>query len=147
MKRIRYAIAASFAAALALVVAAAPVNAAAPTKLTATVGPGFTITLKKGTKKVTTLKPGAYSITVQDKSSAPQLPPDRARPEPEDDGRRGQDEDLGRHVQEGKLPVRVRPARELDEGQLLRQVRGSSAIWPSSIVKAARSPVRADRIK
>jgi plastocyanin len=67
MKRIRYAIAAG-AAALALVVAAAPVNAAAPTKLTATVGPGFTISLKKAGKKVTTLKPGAYSITVQDKS-------------------------------------------------------------------------------
>ena len=32
--------------------------------------PGFTITLKKGTTKVTRLKAGTYSITVADKSSA-----------------------------------------------------------------------------
>jgi plastocyanin len=37
--------------------------------LTGTVGPGFTISLKKGTTKVTKLKPGAYTITVNDKSS------------------------------------------------------------------------------
>jgi plastocyanin len=61
---------------LALVVAAAvavlapPTASAAPTKLVANVGPGFTITLTKGGKKVTTLKPGAYSITVNDKSTA-----------------------------------------------------------------------------
>ena len=42
---------------------------AATTKLTATVGPGFTITLKKGTKKVTTLPAGKYSIAVSDKSN------------------------------------------------------------------------------
>lgn len=39
-----------------------------PTKLTGTVGPGFTITLKKGTAKVRTLTAGKYTITVQDKS-------------------------------------------------------------------------------
>ena len=38
------------------------------TRLVATVGPGFTITLKKSGKKVTTLRPGTYTITVQDKS-------------------------------------------------------------------------------
>jgi plastocyanin len=48
-------------------VAAAPATAA--TKLVATVGPGFTITLKKAGKKVTTLRAGAYTITVQDKSA------------------------------------------------------------------------------
>ena len=32
-------------------------------------GPGFTITLKKAGKKVTTLKPGRYTITVADKSA------------------------------------------------------------------------------
>jgi plastocyanin len=42
---------------------------AAPVKLTGTVGPGFTITLKRLTKKVTTVKPGLYSITVADKSN------------------------------------------------------------------------------
>jgi plastocyanin len=48
---------------------AAPSAAAAPTKLVASVGPGFTITLTKGGKKVTSLKAGAYSITVNDKST------------------------------------------------------------------------------
>jgi plastocyanin len=42
--------------------------APAPIKLTGTVGPGFTITLKKGTAKVTKLKPGRYSIQVNDRS-------------------------------------------------------------------------------
>ena len=38
--------------------------------LTGTVGPGFTITLKKGTAKVTKLgKVGAYIIKVSDKSN------------------------------------------------------------------------------
>ena len=39
------------------------------TALTGTVGPGFTITLKKGTKKVVFLTPGTYSIKVTDKSA------------------------------------------------------------------------------
>lgn len=34
------------------------------------VGPGFTITLKKAGKAFKTLKPGSYTITVSDKSSA-----------------------------------------------------------------------------
>jgi len=38
-------------------------------KLTGTVGPGFTITLKKLGKKVITVKAGTYSITVSDKSN------------------------------------------------------------------------------
>jgi plastocyanin len=46
-------------------------QAATPTKttLTASVGPGFTISLKKGAAKVSTLKPGAYVIKVSDKSN------------------------------------------------------------------------------
>jgi plastocyanin len=55
------------AAALALVTAAP--STAATTKLVATVGPSFTITITKGGKKVTSLKPGSYSITVNDKST------------------------------------------------------------------------------
>jgi len=66
MTRIRLTLAA--ACALALVVAAP--TGAATTKLVATVGPGFTITLTKGGKKVTSLRPGAYSITVVDKSTS-----------------------------------------------------------------------------
>jgi plastocyanin len=42
---------------------------AATPKLTGTVGPGFTITLKQGTKAVKTLKAGTYSIKVSDKSN------------------------------------------------------------------------------
>ena len=34
-----------------------------------TVGPGFTITLKQGGKKVSTLKAGSYKIVVADKSN------------------------------------------------------------------------------
>ena len=66
MNRIRLILAAVAAVAL---VAAAPTGAAT-TKLVASVGPGFTITLTKGGKKVTSLKPGAYSITVNDKSAS-----------------------------------------------------------------------------
>ena len=60
-------VAAGVVAALAL---AAPIGATSSvTKLTGTVGPGFTITLKKGTATVKTLKPGSYRITVKDKSN------------------------------------------------------------------------------
>jgi plastocyanin len=57
------------AAILVAALAAAPAQAA-PTRLVATVGPGFTITLTKAGKKVKTLKPGRYVITVRDKSAA-----------------------------------------------------------------------------
>jgi plastocyanin len=67
MTRIRLTLAGVAAVAL---VAVAPLGAApSATKLTGTVGPGFTISLKKGTTKVAKLKPGAYTITVNDKSS------------------------------------------------------------------------------
>ena len=66
MKRLRLILAAAAAVAL---VTAAPGGAAA-TKLVANVGPSATITLTKGGKKVTTLKPGSYSITVNDKSTS-----------------------------------------------------------------------------
>ena len=47
---------------------AVPANAVTHPTLTGTVGPGFTITLKKGTAKVTKLKAGSYIIKVSDKS-------------------------------------------------------------------------------
>ena len=58
-------------AALAALVAAllAPMATASTPTLTATVGPGFTITLKKGAAKVTTLPAGKYKIVVADKSA------------------------------------------------------------------------------
>ena len=64
MSRIRLALVAAVAVAALL---AAEAQAAAP-KLVGTVGPGFTITLTKGGKKVTKLMHGSYTITVNDKS-------------------------------------------------------------------------------
>jgi plastocyanin len=56
------------ATALALVasIGAAPT---ATTKLNGAVGPGETITLKKGSARVATLKRGRYTIVVRDRSS------------------------------------------------------------------------------
>jgi plastocyanin len=59
--------AAAVAASLAFAV---PALAATATPLAGSVGPGFTITLKKAGKPVKTLKPGSYKITVADKSNA-----------------------------------------------------------------------------
>jgi hypothetical protein len=59
-----------FIAALALVVPPTAFAALSATRLTGTTGPGFTITLKKAGKKVAILKPGAFTITVSDKSSS-----------------------------------------------------------------------------
>ena len=57
---------------LAVVALIGPTGSQAATpKLIATVGPGFTISLKTAAgKKVTALKPGAYAITVNDRSSS-----------------------------------------------------------------------------
>jgi plastocyanin len=54
-------------AATALALAAS--TSAAPVRLTATVGPGHTIVLKKGATRVKTLKRAIYKITVVDRSS------------------------------------------------------------------------------
>lgn len=50
------------------VLAIAPAQAAAP-KLVGTVGPGYTIKLTQGGKKVTKLKAGTYTLVISDKSS------------------------------------------------------------------------------
>ena len=57
------------AAAVVAVVIAAPSALAGGATLTGTVGPGFTISLTQGGKKVATLKAGSYTIKVADKSS------------------------------------------------------------------------------
>ena len=55
-------------AAVALAAAATASSMATP-KLTGTVGPGFTISLKKAGKPVKTLKAGKYTFVVADKAS------------------------------------------------------------------------------
>jgi plastocyanin len=65
MSRIRFALLVAVTAALVIVATAS----AAPVKLTASVGPGFTISLKKGSTKVTKLKTGKYTISISDKSN------------------------------------------------------------------------------
>lgn len=57
--------------ALAAAAVAGPAGSQAATpKLVATVGPGFTISLKTAAgRKVTALEPGIYAITVDDRSS------------------------------------------------------------------------------
>jgi plastocyanin len=57
-------IVAALAAALAV-----PIASAGGASLNGTVGPGFTISLTQGGKKVTTLKAGTYTIVVNDKAS------------------------------------------------------------------------------
>ncbi len=65
MTRLPHALAVLAAASTVLVASAS----AGPPKLTGTVGPGFTITLKLGGKAVKTLKAGKYTITVSDRSA------------------------------------------------------------------------------
>ena len=65
---------ASVLAALAILAAiatggAAMARPAAPPTLKGTVGPGFTITLTQGGKKVTALKAGTYKFVIADKAS------------------------------------------------------------------------------
>jgi plastocyanin len=55
-------------AAVAAVLFVPAALAGAPT-LTGTVGPGFTITLTQGGKKVTSLKAGSYTFKISDKSN------------------------------------------------------------------------------
>ncbi len=57
------------AAAAAVILAPAAFARTTGMTLVAVDGPGFTITLKEGAKKVTTLKAGTYSFKVEDKSN------------------------------------------------------------------------------
>jgi plastocyanin len=65
MLRTRLALVTLLAGALVVVASA---SAATPT-LNGVDGPGFTITLKKGTAKVTSLKAGKYKIVIKDMSN------------------------------------------------------------------------------
>ena len=60
----------AMAALMVATVVLASASLAATPKLTGTVGPGFTITLTQGGKKVTKLKAGTYVFVINDKSSS-----------------------------------------------------------------------------
>jgi hypothetical protein len=62
-------IAAVLPVAVAAMIAATAASPLPPPKLVGTVGPGFTISLKRGTAPVKMLKAGTYTITVFDKAS------------------------------------------------------------------------------
>jgi plastocyanin len=65
----RHSLVATAALAVASLALAAPAVAKpSSTALAGTVGPGFSITLAKAGKKVTSLKAGSYTITVSDKA-------------------------------------------------------------------------------
>jgi hypothetical protein len=68
MIRTSLGIAAVVAATLVVAVTASARTATTPT-LTATVGPGFTIGVTLGGKKVKTLKAGTYKLVIHDKAS------------------------------------------------------------------------------
>jgi plastocyanin len=57
------------AAAVAVAMVASAEARSSSTRLIGTVGPGYTITLKKGTAKVKTLKAGKYTFVITDKAS------------------------------------------------------------------------------
>jgi hypothetical protein len=54
---------------VALAIGGSVAVAQGATTLNATVGPGFTIGMKKGSSKVTSLRAGSYTIKVSDKSN------------------------------------------------------------------------------
>jgi plastocyanin len=54
---------------VALAIGTSAVVAQGATRLNGTVGPGFTITLKKGNTKVSSLRAGSYTIRISDRSN------------------------------------------------------------------------------
>jgi plastocyanin len=57
-------------AVVALAIGTAAAVAQGATRLNGTVGPGFTITLKKGNTKVSRLSAGSYTLRISDRASA-----------------------------------------------------------------------------
>ena len=117
----RHPLVATAALAVASLGLAAPsLASAAATPLAGTVGPGFTITLAKGGKKVSSLKAGSYAITVNDKASIHDfhlLGPGVNKVITTVPARREEDGD--RHPEEGHVHLPVRPARgRRDEGHV-----------------------------
>jgi hypothetical protein len=107
-----------------LAVALATNGTAAPVRLTATVGPGYTITLKKGTKVVRTLKRGKYASP---STTAPTSTTSVSAAAPAACSRAsaGRARDDHARAQAGPLHVRLRPARRPDARQLPRHLAGT----------------------
>jgi hypothetical protein len=72
-------LAAALVAALAYAATAFSSSTSTPT-LKGVVGPGYTISLKKGGKKIKTLKTGKYKIVVSDKASIHNFTLEREKP-------------------------------------------------------------------
>ena len=142
------------AVAVALVATSAATPMALP-KLTGTVGPGFTISLKRGLAPVKLLKAGKYTFVVSDKASIHNFQIEGPRPESGDHHRRlRRDQDRDAPAQGRHLQVLLRAAPELDARHLQGHVggvssiaRGSGSTAPSAIRQAASSPVGRERIR
>ena len=81
-------------------------------RLTATVGPASTISLRSANgRRVTRLKCGSLSDRRARSVDQAQLPPDRTAREPQDDHAFPWDPDLDADASEGELPLRLRPAK------------------------------------
>ena len=137
MNRIRIMLLASVAALAALVVVVAA-QAATPT-LNGTVGPGFTITLTQGGKKVTALKAGTYTFKIVDKSAQHNFHLTGPGVNKKTSVAALSKYDVDDQAGEGHLQVRLRPARVVHEGQLQGQLSGSATIARPSIRNAASS--------
>ena len=133
---------APLAAALAVVFALSALigagsAAAAPKTVNGSVGPGFTISLKLAGKKVKKLKATTYRFKITRQVLEPQLPPQGPGLQQGHHERRlHRHEDGHDQAQEGDLPLRVRSALELHEGQL--QGRLTSAFVACARSRGAR---------
>ena len=107
-----FGLALSLMAAMLLLVIAGP-GSAAPKKLAGTVGPGFTISLKLSGAPVTKRQGRPVPVGRQRPLVDPRLPSHGARREQGGDvSPVHRDEGRAPHAEEGRLHVRVRPARE-----------------------------------
>ncbi len=107
----------AIAAAVALLgVLAVPLALAGTPTLVGTDGPSFTITLTKGGKKVSKLKPGTYIFKIADKSTAPQLPSEGAWDRQEDGGRREDNVTWKLKLKKGKYTFVCDPHKSFMKG-------------------------------
>ncbi|HMJ00183.1 MAG TPA: hypothetical protein VK488_10155 [Gaiellaceae bacterium] len=81
MTRILVLAGAAFALSVGLAASALGQRASTPT-LKGVVGPGFTISLRKGGKRFTSLKAGTYRVTVTDRSAIHNFTLERESPKP-----------------------------------------------------------------